>query len=75
MFDPAAYRRRKSATGLGWVHRGVAYWRDGNDERIVVLTADAAMIALDARTGRPVESFGDKGRVDLTPRPKSTAHR
>src|SRR5262249_46417916 len=47
VFDPEAYKRRKSATSLGWVHRGVAHWRDGADERIIVLTADAAMIALD----------------------------
>ena len=66
VFDPGVYKLRKAATSLGWVHRGVAYWRDGADERLIMLTADAAMFAVDARTGRPVESFGDKGRVDLT---------
>src|SRR4030095_11918710 len=44
----------------------VAYWRDGTDERLIMLSADAVMLALDARTGRLVESFGDKGGVDLT---------
>ncbi len=39
---------------LGWLHRGVAYWRNGDDERIVILTAFAQMIALDAKTGKPV---------------------
>src|SRR5260370_1175958 len=34
-------------------------------ERLIMRPADAAMFAVDARTGRPVESFGDKGRVDL----------
>jgi quinoprotein glucose dehydrogenase len=46
-------------------HRGVSYWRDGDDERILIPTIDAFLLALDARTGRPVESFGDGGRVDL----------
>src|SRR5664279_6137846 len=49
----------------GWLHRGVAYWRSGDDERIVILTAFAQMIALDARTGKQVTGFGTAGRVDL----------
>jgi quinoprotein glucose dehydrogenase len=65
VFDPAVHKRRVAGSGLGWVHRGVAYWRDGADERLILLTADATMFALEARTGRPVERFGDKGRVDL----------
>ncbi len=48
------------------MHRGVAYWRNGDDERIVILTAFAQMIALDAKTGKPVPSFGTDGRIDLT---------
>jgi glucose dehydrogenase len=52
-------------TNNGWLNRGVAYWREGEDERVIVLTAHAFMIALDARTGRPVGSFGDNGWVDL----------
>jgi len=36
---------------LGWLHRGVAYWRSGDDERVVMLTAFAHMIALDAKRG------------------------
>lgn len=31
-----------------------------------MLTGHAFMIALDAKTGRPIESFGDKGTVDLS---------
>ena len=50
---------------LGWLHRGVAYWRNGDDERIVILTAFAQMIALDAKTGKPVPTFGTDGRIDL----------
>jgi quinoprotein glucose dehydrogenase len=47
--------------------RGVSYWssRDGRDKRIIFVTPGYRMIALDAKTGRPVESFGKNGLVDL----------
>lgn len=44
--------------------RGAAYWGSGEDERILV-GAGPYVYALDARIGRPVESFGDAGRIDL----------
>jgi quinoprotein glucose dehydrogenase len=67
VFDPKVYENGLGMpANLGWLHRGVAYWRNGDDERIVILTAFAQMIALDARTGKPVPSFGTDGRVDLT---------
>jgi quinoprotein glucose dehydrogenase len=65
VFDPGVYKHGMPAN-LGWVHRGVAYWRDGDDERVIILTAHAFMIALDAKTGRPVPGFGDAGRIDLS---------
>jgi glucose dehydrogenase len=67
VFDPGAHRLGMP-TNNGWLHRGVAYWRDGpdgKDERIIMLTVHASMLALDAKTGRPIESFGDRGTVDL----------
>lgn len=46
--------------------RGVAYWTDGaGDERVYVVTPGYHLVALDARTGRPVPSFGQDGVVDL----------
>ena len=52
VFDPKIYENGLGMpTNLGWTRRGVAYWRNGNDERIVILTAFAQMIALDAKTG------------------------
>jgi quinoprotein glucose dehydrogenase len=45
--------------------RGVAYWTDGRDERIFVVTTGFYLVALDARTGMPVPSFGVNGAVDL----------
>jgi quinoprotein glucose dehydrogenase len=45
--------------------RGVGYWKEGNDERIITITPGFRLAALDLKTGRPVESFGQKGMVDL----------
>ena len=45
--------------------RGVAYWTDGREERIVYVTPGYQMIALNAKTGVPVRSFGKNGIVDL----------
>ena len=46
--------------------RGVAYWDDrGNDRRIITVTPGFHLAALDADTGRPIESFGDDGIVDM----------
>ena len=45
--------------------RGLAYWTDGKEERIVYVTPGYQMIALDAKTGRPVQGFGRTGIVDL----------
>jgi quinoprotein glucose dehydrogenase len=45
--------------------RGVSYWSDGTDARIVVVTPGYRLVSLDARTGRPVPGFGADGMVDL----------
>lgn len=45
--------------------RGLAYWADGNDKRIVYFTTGYRMIELDARTGNRIPSFGVDGAVDL----------
>ena len=45
-------------------NRGVTYWSDGKDERIFV-AARSYLYAIDAATGKGIESFGDNGRVDL----------
>jgi quinoprotein glucose dehydrogenase len=48
------------------VHRGVAYWADGDDQRILFGTGDGYLIALNAKTGKPISTFGQQGRIDLT---------
>lgn len=58
-FDPALRERPGLAPS-----RGLTYFRDGDDER-VFLGAGAFLWALDARSGAPIASFGDGGRIDL----------
>jgi quinoprotein glucose dehydrogenase len=45
--------------------RGVAYWTDGREARVFVVTTGFYLVALDAHTGVPVKSFGNSGAVDL----------
>jgi quinoprotein glucose dehydrogenase len=45
--------------------RGLAYWTDGRQERILYVTPGYRLIALDARTGAPIPTFGKNGVVDL----------
>jgi glucose dehydrogenase len=63
VYDPKIYENGLGIPTFGWRHRGVAYWRNGDDERIVILTAFAQMIALDAKTGQPLPTFGENGRI------------
>lgn len=46
--------------------RGLSYWTDGKgDDRVLYVTTGYRLVALNAKTGDPVPSFGDKGVVDL----------
>jgi quinoprotein glucose dehydrogenase len=48
------------------IHRGVSYWTDGRgDERIIFATPGFHLIALNAKTGAPITTFGNGGIVDL----------
>jgi quinoprotein glucose dehydrogenase len=67
-FDPKAYEDGQPPNGTGFVHRGVAAWRDsanGNALRIFI-NSRYHLICLDAATGRPVDSFGTHGVFDLS---------
>lgn len=63
--DPRAWQWGQPPNGTGFVHRGVALWEGGDGERRVFINTRWELLALDARTGRPVESFGHRGRVDV----------
>jgi quinoprotein glucose dehydrogenase len=45
-------------------NRGVMYWADGTDRRVFA-AAGHFLYALDAATGKAIESFGNGGRIDL----------
>ena len=45
--------------------RGLAWWAEGKDERVLYVTPGYRLIALDAKTGAPVPAFGKGGTIDL----------
>ncbi len=54
-FDPGAWKEE-----FYWnVSRGVAYWSDGEEARILYGTGSKKLFSLDAKTGRPDPAFGD----------------
>lgn len=48
----------------GGLYRGVTYWEDGNDKRIL-FTAGDNLFAVNAGTGKLIASFGDSGKVSM----------
>ncbi len=50
--------------GGGGQGRGVTYWEEGEDKRILFAGGNH-LVALDARTGNPIETFGEQGKVNL----------
>lgn len=68
-FDPGLDRQKPTAE---IANRGVAVWRDpraANDAgcavRVFIGILDSRLFALDARSGKPCEGFGDGGAVSL----------
>jgi quinoprotein glucose dehydrogenase len=62
-FDPPPMEDGGLRRGLS-ANRGVAYWSDGADQRIITVTGQY-LLALDAKTGRRVAGFGLNGEIDL----------
>ena len=50
--------------GTSNTNRGVTYWQDGKDQRILY-AYNSSLYALDANTGKLIPSFGEQGKVDL----------
>lgn len=46
-------------------HRGVSYWSNGEQARILMPANDAIFWSLDAETGLPDPEFGEGGSIDL----------
>jgi quinoprotein glucose dehydrogenase len=59
-FDPNTDRKMTTKAR----NRGVTYWASGSDRRIFFVSRQF-LYALDAGTGKPVESFGENGKADL----------
>ena len=70
-FDPETRLRARPAM-FGWTTRGLAYHKlkectgETECERVILLTSDGWMYALEPSSGEIIESFGDDGVVDLT---------
>ena len=65
VYDPQSYGSGIPIMMLGFSSRGVAYWGEGREARVVYGTGDAYLLAIDATTGEPIGDFGTSGRVDL----------
>lgn len=66
-YNPQSYLK-DYPPNLGYVHRGVSFWKNKKnekDQRIIYATGDGFLIALNAKTGKPISNFGKKGKVDL----------
>ena len=65
-FDPRAYEGGPIGAGpTGFKHRGIAYWSDTDDARILLNSRDR-LYSIDAATGELDADFGEGGSVDLT---------
>ena len=65
VYDPKSYLGAPSPHGnlLSFNSRGLAYWTDGQEERLLWGNNQGYLLAVDARTGEPIRDFGDNGRV------------
>ena len=64
-FDTLPPRPDGQGPARGASTRGIAYWTDGRDSRILA-NVGANLVALNAKTGKRYADFGDNGQVDLT---------
>lgn len=66
VFDPDQ-KDINSTTSIRFIlnnSRGVTYWEDGDDKRII-FCAGSYIYAINAKDGQPIKSFGNEGRVDM----------
>lgn len=61
-FDPQINKERSYTL---FIHRGPAYWTDGQRERLLYGTIDGRLFSIDAASGKPDPAFGDSGVVNL----------
>ena len=59
VYDPETWKNGTPSNN-GFVHRGVAYWADGEDVASFG-TGDGYLIGLDAKTGKPITTSARRG--------------
>ena len=64
-FNPEVYLSGTPVNYIGYHHRGLAYWSDGDNERVLAGLNDGFLISIDAKTGLPDAEFSG-GKIDLT---------
>ena len=65
VYNPKTYEAGTTTMSARWIQRGVAYWSDGEAERVFWGTSNGYLICVEAASGRPCDDFGEHGRVDL----------
>ena len=65
VYNPKTYEAGTTTMTARWNQRGVAYWSDGEAERVFWGTSNGYLICVEAASGRPCADFGENGRVDL----------
>ena len=63
-FNPEVYLSGSPVNYIGYHNRGLAYWTDGENERILAGLNDGYLLSLDAATGEPDPAFNG-GKIDL----------
>ncbi len=58
------WRFGKPMNDASTTSRGVSHWTNGKEERILY-TLGPNLLALNAKTGKPIESFGEFGKINL----------
>ena len=64
VFDPSSSLGKDDYSPGMNVNRGVTYWTDGYEERILFVVGPY-LFSIDAKTGEPDLQFGSDGKVDL----------
>jgi quinoprotein glucose dehydrogenase len=61
-FDPKLDKERPANL---FISRGSAWWSSGAKKRVFLGTLDGRLFSIDAKTGKPDDSFGAAGWIDL----------
>lgn len=64
VFDTGSWQRGRHPN-FNNNHRGVAWWDDGGDGRVLMAANDGLLWSINARTGQPDPEFGEDGVIDL----------